>query len=55
MVPYWLSKLLTNLLQLGPYVLVMLVLLPLAMTMALLWKIKEVILTSIFGPTDLGI
>ena len=27
-----------------------LVLLPLAMTMALIWKIKEVILSSVFGP-----
>jgi hypothetical protein len=49
MLPYWLSKLLTNLLQLSSYILVMLVLLPLAMTMALLWKTKEVILDSVFG------
>jgi hypothetical protein len=28
---------------------VFLVLLPLAMTMALIWKIKEVILDSVFG------
>jgi hypothetical protein len=27
-----------------------LVLLPLAMTMALVWKMKEVILESVFGP-----
>lgn len=30
--------------------LVLLVLLPLAMTMALLWKTKEVILDNVFGP-----
>lgn len=30
--------------------LIFLVLLPLAMTMALIWKIKEVILASVFGP-----
>jgi len=47
--PFWLAKLLTNLLGLSPFILVMLVLLPLAMTMALLWKIKEVILDSVFG------
>ena len=47
--PYWLAKLLNNLLQLSPYILIMLVLLPLAMTMALLWKTKEVILDSVFG------
>jgi hypothetical protein len=33
-----------------PWLLVFLVLLPLAMTMALIWKIKEVILDSVFGP-----
>ncbi len=32
------------------WLLVLLVLLPLAMTMALLWKTKEVILDSVFGP-----
>ena len=31
-------------------VLVLIVLVPVAMTMALLWKIKEVILASVFGP-----
>jgi len=49
MLPFWLSKLLNNLFQLSPFILVMLVLLPLAMTMALLWKTKEVILDSVFG------
>ena len=34
----------------SPWLLVFLVLLPLAMTMALIWKIKEVILDSVFGP-----
>jgi hypothetical protein len=31
-------------------IIIFLVLLPLAMTMALIWKIKEVILASVFGP-----
>jgi hypothetical protein len=31
--------------------LILLILLPLAMTMALIWKTKEVILDSVFGPT----
>ena len=47
--PYWLGKLLSNLFQMSSYILIMLVLLPLAMTMALLWKTKEVILDSVFG------
>jgi len=47
--PYWLGKLLDNLAQLSPFILIMLVLLPLAMTMALLWKTKEIILDSVFG------
>jgi len=34
----------------GPWLAIMLVLLPLAMTMALTWKIKEIILASVFGP-----
>lgn len=34
----------------GPWVFLFFVLLPLAMTMALVWKIKEVILASVFGP-----
>jgi|HubBroStandDraft_6_1064221.scaffolds.fasta_scaffold87450_2 hypothetical protein len=33
----------------SPWLLVFLILLPLAMTMALIWKIKEVIMDSIFG------
>ena len=33
----------------GLWFLMLLVLLPLAMTMALLWKTKEVILESVFG------
>jgi hypothetical protein len=35
--------------RVGLWLIIFLVLLPLAMTMALLWKIKEVILDSIFG------
>jgi hypothetical protein len=34
----------------GFWLLILLVLLPLAMTMALLWKTKEVILDNVFGP-----
>jgi len=34
----------------GLWLVLILVLLPVAMTMALLWKIKEAILTSVFGP-----
>lgn len=36
--------------QLGPWVPLLLVLVPVATTMALLWKTKEVILSSVFGP-----
>ncbi len=34
----------------GLWVVLLLVLLPVAMTMALIWKIKEAILSSVFGP-----
>jgi len=34
----------------GLGVVLLLVLLPVAMTMALIWKTKEIILTSVFGP-----
>lgn len=34
----------------GPWLMLSLVLLPVAMTMALIWKIKEIILISVFGP-----
>jgi hypothetical protein len=34
----------------GQWIVLFLILLPLAMTMALVWKIKEVILASVFGP-----
>jgi hypothetical protein len=34
----------------GQWIVLFLVLLPLAMIMALLWKVKEVILASVFGP-----
>jgi hypothetical protein len=48
-VPFWL-EVIENALERGSsWFLVLLVLLPLAMTMALLWKVKEVILESIFG------
>jgi hypothetical protein len=49
-----LPPLIINLLYLlektGVWVVLLLVLLPVAMTMALLWKIKEVILAGVFGP-----
>ena len=51
--PQWLQSAGALLQALGPaslWLLVFLVLLPLAMTMALIWKIKEVILDSVFGP-----
>ncbi|HTI98124.1 MAG TPA: hypothetical protein VL527_04395 [Dongiaceae bacterium] len=47
--PLWVQLSLNTISRQGLWVLVFLVLLPLAMTMALLWKIKEVILASIFG------
>jgi hypothetical protein len=47
--PFWLG-LVVNLIERGSlWLLILLVLLPLAMTMALLWKTKEVILESVFG------
>jgi hypothetical protein len=50
-VPFWLGALLTVLDRgnVSFWFLVLLVLLPLAMTMALLWKTKEVILESVFS------
>jgi hypothetical protein len=48
-VPLWLA-IVVNLIERGSlWFLILLVLLPLAMTMALLWKTKEVILESVFG------
>ena len=38
--------------RLGDWLLVFFILLPLAMTMALLWKTKEVILDAVFGPRN---
>ncbi len=35
--------------RVGQWVMLFLVLLPIAMTMALMWKTKEVILSSVFG------
>ena len=47
--PPWLANLL-NLMEHGSlWFLIVLVLLPLAMTMALIWKTKEVILDNVFG------
>jgi hypothetical protein len=47
--PPWLAKLVMVLDNISPFLLLLLVLLPLAMTMALLWKTKEIILDSVFG------
>ena len=38
----------------GLWLVLFLILLPVAMTMALIWKIKEVILSSVFGPGRFG-
>jgi hypothetical protein len=47
--PVWLATFAAILEQGSFWVLILLVLLPLAMTMALLWKTKEVILDNVFG------
>lgn len=47
--PLLVIDLLTLLQRAGLWVLLVLILLPVAMTMALIWKIKEVILASVFG------
>jgi hypothetical protein len=47
--PLWLAILLNAVEHSNLWFLIVLVLLPLAMTMALLWKTKEVILDSVFG------
>jgi hypothetical protein len=48
--PFWLLVTAATLDRAGPWLVVMPVLLPLAMTMALLWKTKEVILDNVFSP-----
>jgi hypothetical protein len=48
--PYWLDAFENAIERGSAWFLILLVLLPLAMTMALLWKTKEVILENIFGP-----
>ena len=48
-VPAGLEKTFIMVDQLGPWLLLFLALLPLAMTMALLWKTKEVVLDGVFG------
>ncbi len=48
--PPILINLLSPLEQTGLWLVLILVLLPVAMTMALIWKIKEIILASVFGP-----
>jgi hypothetical protein len=47
--PFWFQNALNAFVRLGPWFLLLLVLLPLAMTMALIWKTKEVILENVFA------
>jgi hypothetical protein len=47
--PFWLDLMVSVIDRGSLWFLILLVLLPLAMTMALLWKTKEVILESVFG------
>jgi hypothetical protein len=47
--PFWLGAVLSVMEHGSFWILIVLVLLPLAMTMALLWKTKEVILDNVFG------
>lgn len=47
--PFWLGLVVSVIERGSLWFLILLVLLPLAMTMALLWKTKEVILESVFG------
>ena len=47
--PFWLGLVMSLVERGSLWFLILLVLLPLAMTMALLWKTKEVILESVFG------
>src|SRR5213082_3519709 len=48
--PYSMELLLQILQPLSPWLLLLLTLLPVAITMSLIWKIKEAILASVFGP-----
>ena len=47
--PFWLGMAVSVVERGSLWFLILLILLPLAMTMALLWKTKEVILESVFG------
>jgi hypothetical protein len=47
--PHQMNTLLSFVGRAGHWLVLFIVLFPLAMTMALIWKIKEVILTSVFG------
>ena len=49
-VPVQLERIFLLVNQLGQWLLLFLALLPLALTMALLWKTKEVVLEGVFGP-----
>jgi hypothetical protein len=48
MLPAWAGRLVSAFHQSSFYLLLLIVLLPVAMTMALLWKTKEVILDNVF-------
>jgi hypothetical protein len=51
-IPFWLQNVTVLFRHLGPWFLLLLVLLPLAMTMALLWKAKEVIMENVLGAQE---
>ncbi len=48
-IPYWITLVFSVIERGTVWFLILMVLLPLAMTMALLWKTKEVILENVFG------
>jgi hypothetical protein len=52
--PLWVAVMVTVLERGSSWFLILLVLLPLAMTMALIWKTKEVILENVFGADQRG-
>jgi hypothetical protein len=47
--PAWVDKVLDFLNEQGPWIILFVVLIPLAMTMALIWKTKELIFASVFN------
>ena len=47
--PAWVDKTLDFLAEQGPWIILFVILIPLAMTMALIWKTKELIFASVFN------